>query len=484
MMNDVRYSTVAELAQGLKRKKFSAVELATATLTLLETHGPRYNAVAAVMRGRALDEAKRADRPTGAARSALRGVPYGAKDLVAATGAPTTWGAPPYRDQRFDEDATVITKLGRAGAVLAAKLAMVELAGGGGYRYPSASLQGPGRNPWNTDRWSGGSSSGSGAAVAAGLVPWAIGSETSGSIGTPAAFCGVTGIRPTYGLVSRHGAMALSWTLDKLGPMARTAEDCGLALAAMAGADPADPTTSGKRFVALSGRAAASAVRSARMGFAEEDLAHATPEAKRALERGLAELRRVVPKVSRAVLPADLPYGAMVGTVFGAEGATIFCELIDSGRVDELVDKRQAAGLKRGSEIRARDYLQAQRLRTLLMDRFRALFTEVDVLVAPARTSTAPPLDAALDSRAPGAGSMTATPAPGTAGAPGPGNTALIPAGNLAGLPAVFFPCGFGTDGLPVGLQLVGPPWSEPLLVAIVAAYQRETAHHLKRPKD
>ena len=448
---------------------------------MLETHGPRYNAVATVMRERAIDEARHADRATSATRSPLHGVPYGAKDLVAARGAPTTWGAPPYRDQRFDEDATVVTKLRRAGAVLAAKLAMVELAGGGGYRYPSASLQGPGRNPWNTERWSGGSSSGSGAAVAAGLVPWAIGSETSGSIGTPAAFCGVTGIRPTYGLVSRHGAMALSWTLDKLGPMARNAEDCAIALTAMSGADAADPTTSGKRFAALSERAAASAVRSARMGFAEEDLRHATPEAKRALERGLAELRRIVPKVTRAVLPADLPYGAMVGTVFGAEGATIFGELIDSGRVDELVDKRQAAGLRRGSEIRARDYLQAQRLRSVLIERFRALFAEVDVLVAPARTSTAPPIDAALDNRPPGAGSMTATPAP---DAPGPGNTALIPAGNLAGLPAVFFPCGFGTDGLPVGLQLVGPPWSEPLLVAIVAAYQRETAHHLKRPKD
>ena len=166
------------------------------------------------MRERALAEARRADRTRATARSALHGVPYGAKDLLAAKGAPTTWGAPPYRDQRFDEDATVITKLRRAGAVLAVKLAMVELAGGGGYRYPNASLQGPGRNPWNTERWSGGSSSGSGAAVAAGLVPWAIGSETSGSIGTPAAFCGVTGLRPTYGLVSRHGAMALSWTLD------------------------------------------------------------------------------------------------------------------------------------------------------------------------------------------------------------------------------------------------------------------------------
>jgi aspartyl-tRNA(Asn)/glutamyl-tRNA(Gln) amidotransferase subunit A len=480
-MEDVRYATVADLAAGLKRKRYSAAELASATLALLETHGPRYNAVATVMRERALAEARRADRTRATARTALHGVPYGAKDLVAAKGALTTWGAPPYRDQRFDEDATVIAKLQRAGAVLAAKLAMVELAGGGGYRYPSASLQGPGRNPWNTDRWSGGSSSGSGAAVAAGLVPWAIGSETSGSIGTPAAFCGVTGLRPTYGLVSRHGAMALSWTLDKLGPMARTADDCGLALQAMSGADAADPTTSGKRFAPLSGRVAASAVRAARVGFAEEDLAHATPEAKRALERGMAELRKIVPKVTRTVLPADLPYGPMVGTVFGAEGATIFGELIDSGRVDERVDKRQAAGLKHGAEIRARDYLQAQRLRTVLIERLRALFESVDVIVGPGRTSTAPAIDAPLDGRPPGAGSLTATP---KADAPGPGNTALIPAGNLAGLPAIFFPCGFGSDGLPVGLQIVGPPFSEPLLVAIVSAYQRATGHHLKHPKD
>ena len=436
------------------------------------------------MRDRALAEARRADRSRATARSALHGVPYGAKDLVAATGAPTTWGAPPYKDQRFDEDATVIRKLGRAGGVLAAKLAMVELAGGGGYRYPSASLQGPGRNPWNTGRWSGGSSSGSGSAVGAGLVPWAIGSETSGSIGTPAAFCGITGVRPTYGLISRHGAMALSWTLDKLGPMARTAEDCALALQAMAGPDPADRTVSGKRFVPLAGRAAAAAVRATRLGLAEEDLSHATPEAKRALERGLAELRRVLPKVSRAVLPTDLPYGPMVGTVFGAEGATIFGELIDSGRVDLLIDKRQAAGLKAADDIRARDYLQAQRLRTILSERFRELFLGVDVLVAPARVSTAPPIDAPLDNRPPGAGSLTTSSKTDAPGAPGPGNTALIPAGNLAGLPAIFFPCGFGTDGLPVGLQLVGPPFSEALLIAIVAAYQRATGHHLKRPKD
>ena len=433
------------------------------------------------MRERALAEAARADRAFArrTARSALTGIPYGAKDLLAAVGATTTWGAPPYRDQVFDQDATVVRRLGRSGAILTAKLAMVELAGGGGYRYPSASLQGPGRNPWDPERWSGGSSSGSGAAVGAGLVPFALGSETSGSIGTPAAFCGVTGLRPTYGLVSRAGAMALSWTLDKIGPMARTAEDCGVVLEAIAGRDTGDPTLSGRRHRPLTGRAATAAARRARVGIAEEDVGHASPEARRALERGLAELRGIAPNMTRAVLPDDLPYGPMVGTVFGAEGAEIFSELIASGRVDELIDLRQKAGLRQGSEIRARDYLRAMRLRTVLVERFRGIFSQVDVLVGLGRSSTAPPIGAALDNRLPGAGSLAAT---AKADAPGPGNTALIPAGNLAGLPAIFFPCGFGSDGLPVGLQLVGPPFSEPLLVAIVAAYQRATDHHTKRP--
>src|SRR5206468_11609954 len=199
--------------------RVSAVELARCALELLETLAPRYNALAALMPERALDEAKRADAALRRKEAKpLTGIPHGAKDLLAARGAPTTWGAPPYRDQIIGEDATVVARLRRAGAVLSAKLAMVELAGGGGYRYPSASLQGPGRNPWNRERWSGGSSSGSAAALGGGLVPFAIGSGPSGSIGTPSASCGIPGLRPTYGLASRKAAMAPPWTLNKPGP--------------------------------------------------------------------------------------------------------------------------------------------------------------------------------------------------------------------------------------------------------------------------
>lgn len=459
----------------LRARRASAVEIATEILDGLESDGPRYNALAALLRERALAEARRADRALarGPARSALVGIPYGAKDLLAAVGAPTTWGAPPLADQTFDEDAGAIVKLRRAGAVLAAKLAMVELAGGGGYRYPSASLHGPGLNPWDVSRWSGGSSSGSGSAVGAGLVPFALGSETSGSIGTPAAYCGVTGLRPTYGLVTRRGAMALSWTLDKIGPMARTAEDCGIVLEAIAGPDAGDASVSGRRFRRLDRRRSAAAIRTVRVGYSGDELALATPEARRALERGIAEFRRAVKvKTVKAALPDGIPYGAMVSTVHAAEGASIFAELIEGGRWEELRDARQKAGLREALEIRARDYLRAMRLRTVLQERLGELFAEVDVLLSFGRSTTATPVGQALDRPAPGpTSSNTAA-----------GNAALIAAGNLAGLPAIFFPCGFGTDGLPVGLQLVGPPFSEPLLVALAEAYQRETGHHLKRP--
>ncbi len=479
LASEIRYATVADLATGLRRRRYSAVELAGAACDLLERHGPRYNAVATITRERALREARSADRALGArtARSPLAGIPYGAKDLLAAKGAPTTWGAPPYADQVFDFDATAITRLRRAGAVLAAKLAMVTLAGGGGYRYPSASLQGPGRNPWNVERWSGGSSSGSGSSVGAGLVPFALGSETSGSIGTPSSYCGVTGLRPTYGLVSRHGAMALCWTLDKIGPMARTAEDCGIVLEAIAGRDLADPTASGNRFHPLAGRAASAATRGVRIGYAGEEIEKAATEAARAaLLRGVAELRRIVKaKVVRAALPADLPYGAMVSAVLAGEGSTIFAELIEGERFEELRDAKQKSGLRQGLEIKARDYLKAMRLRVAVAAAFARIFESCDALLSAGRTATATAITQPLD----------IPPTAGGAQPPRPvGNAALIAAANLAGLPAVFFPCGFGTDGLPVGLQLVGPPFSEPLLVALAAAYQRETAHHMRRPKD
>src|ERR671927_950155 len=243
--NDTLFLPVNQLAAQIRARKLSPVELTEAYLQRLETVGKRLNAVAHVMRETALREAREAEDEIrrGRYRGPLHGIPYGVKDLCATRDAPTTWGAAPYKEQRLDYDATVVTRLREAGAVLVAKLAMIELAGGMGYNQADASWTGACRTPWNTAFWSGGSSSGPGAATASACVAFAIGSETSGSIITPSAFCGVSGLRPTYGAVSRHGAMALSWTLDKLGPMCRSAQDAALVFAAVAGRDPLDPTS-------------------------------------------------------------------------------------------------------------------------------------------------------------------------------------------------------------------------------------------------
>src|SRR6184192_454295 len=251
MSDDLAFEPLTVLGAKLRTGEVTSVGLTKFCLDRLEKYGPRYNCVVTVTRDLALKEAEQADKElkAGRDRGPLHGIPYGAKDLLATSGGiPTTWGAAPFKDRCFDYDATVIRHLEEAGAVLVAKLAMVEFAGGMGYRQPNASFTGPGISPWSPDAWSGGSSSGSGSAVGAGLVPFAIGSETWGSILGPATYCGVTGLRPTYGRVSRYGAMPLCWTLDKLGPLALTAEDCGLVLDAIAGADPADPTAAARPY--------------------------------------------------------------------------------------------------------------------------------------------------------------------------------------------------------------------------------------------
>src|SRR5437899_1727266 len=247
LSDDILYLSVHELGAQVRAQKISPVELTASYLARLEKFGAKLGAVATLTPDLALEQARAAQKEiaAGRMRGPLHGIPYGAKDLLATREIKTTWGAPPFRDQVFDFDATVIRKLRAAGAILVAKLSMIELAGGGGYSSASASLQGPSRCPYNLDHWAGGSSSGPGAAVPAALVSFSIGSETSGSIITPSAFSGVSGLRPTYGRVSRHGAMALSWTLDKLGPMCRSADCCGIVLTAILGKDPHgdDPST-------------------------------------------------------------------------------------------------------------------------------------------------------------------------------------------------------------------------------------------------
>ncbi|HUS07096.1 MAG TPA: amidase [Bryobacteraceae bacterium] len=468
---DIFFATITELNAKLRAREFSAVELTHAFCDRLERIGPQYNALALSLREPAVRKAKEVDGDLKRERfrSPLQGIPFGAKDLLSVKGQITTWGAKPYAAQVFDYDATVLTKLEKAGAILAAKLSMVELAGGGGYRLAGASLFGPGLNPWDKSRWSGGSSSGSGSAVAAGLAPFALGSETSGSILTPSAYCGITGLRPTYGLVSRFGAMALSWTMDKVGPMCRSAEDCGLVLQAIAGSDANDYASAGKSFYyAPQFSRELSAIK---LGFAPVDFEEWADPVTREGFRAAIEVLRSMGLQLVEVQIADLPYGAATSTVISAEGSSIFEPLVQSGQVDQLADKKQVAGLRAGLEIPAKDYLKAMRLRTLVRQEFRRVLTDVDAILAPCRYSVASKVADPLDRNTTGESA-----APKLAGM-----RALIPGGNLAGLPALSLPCGFAGN-LPIAIQLVSRPFTENLILSIGKEFQKRTDWHRKRP--
>lgn len=468
--DEVFFATIGELHSRLMAREFSAVELARAFADRLEKLGPRYNALALGLREPALRQARQVDDELKRRRlrGSLQGIPYGAKDLLSVAGWPTAWGARPYVKQVFDYDATAVRKLSRVGAVLIGKLAMVELAGAGGYRYASASVTGPGLNPWDTTRWSGGSSSGSGAAVAAGLVPFALGSETWGSIVTPAAYCGVTGLRPTYGLVSRYGAMALSWTMDKIGPLCRSAEDCGLVLNAIAGGDSQDPGSAGKSFYYAP--QFARPLKELRLGFAPVDFEQwAEPAARADFLKAVETLRGLGLQMKETSLP-DFPYGAVAGLIIDTEGSAVFEELITSGKVEELADAKQIAGLKAGLEVPAKDYLRAMRVRRLIQQQLRKLFIEVDLLVSPARFGPASRISEPLDRP------RSQAPRPKERGL-----SDLGAAGNLAGLPALVLPCGFA-ESLPIAIQLVGRPFSENTLLAVGREFQRVTDWHRRRP--
>src|SRR5882762_5553999 len=245
--NELLFLPASELAKRIQSKSLSPVDLTKAYLDRSEKLGPKLNAYARLTPEIAMREAEAAEKEIqrGHYRGPLHGIPYAAKDLLSVKGLPTTWGAKPYENQVFNYDATVIEHLRRVGAILIGKAAMIELAGGMNYRFASASLQGAAKNPWNTSCWTCGSSSGSGAIVAAGLAGFAIGTETWGSIVCPSTYCGLSGLRPTYGRVSRYGAMALSPSMDKIGPMARSAEDCAHIFAAIAGHDFKDRGTLG-----------------------------------------------------------------------------------------------------------------------------------------------------------------------------------------------------------------------------------------------
>ncbi len=473
--DDALFASVRDLGAMLRARKIGAVELTEAYLQRLEAIGPKLAAVVTVTRELALAQAHRAQQEilAGRYRGPLHGIPYGAKDLLATKGIPTTWGALPFREQVFDHDATVVEKLREGGSILLGKLAMIELAGGLGYNSPDASFTGPCRTPWNTDYWSGGSSSGSGSATAAGLVAFAIGSETSGSILNPATNCGLSGLRPTYGLVSRHGAMALSWTLDKLGPLCRTADDCGLVLSVVAGTDPKDPTTHGEFIYRVRGAEDGGPSRRFRVGLLHDATLGAEPEVRDNFLRAV-DVLRAFSAVDEDVPFPDLPFGAAVDVIVSGDAASAFRSLIETGAVKQLQDRADRLGGFASMMTLAADYVDAMRLRVKMRTALDDLLSRYDAVVAPTYGGTAEPIGYDFD--------KPPTPAPPPPPDDAPKPPATVPAGNLAGLPALCVPTGLGRNGLPTSIQFLGRAFSEATLLALADRYQQATDWHLKRP--
>ncbi len=452
--DDVAFAPLATLASLLRARKVSSVELTGLYLARLRRFDPLLECVVTLTETLALEQAERADREIagGHWRGPLHGVPWGAKDLIAVAGYPTTWGAKPYKDQVRPETATVARRLAEAGAVLVAKLALGELAMGDVW------FGGQTRNPWNPAEGSSGSSAGPASATAAGLVGFAVGSETLGSIVSPCTRCGATGLRPTFGRVSRHGAMALSWTMDKLGPIARSVEDCALVFAAIHGADGIDPTAVGRPFrwpLELDPRTlrvgyVEAAFEEDRAKNVEKEEARARMREWQAFDRRtLATLRELGFKLAPVKLPSELPLDSL-RFILQAEAAAAFDELTRSGR-DALMT-RQAANawpnlFRRAQLIPAVEYIRANRIRALLMQAMDRAMAEFDVYVCPSF---------------------------------GGGNLLLT---NLTGHPAVVLPNGFrASDGTPTSVTFTGRLFGEAELLAVAHAYQQATSYHTAHP--
>ena len=463
---EIVYLSVSELARRIEAKKLSPVDLTQAYLDRSQKFGPRYNAYASLTPEIALAQAKAAEKEIqrGHYRGPLHGIPYAAKDLLAVKGLPTTWGAKTYANQVFDYNATVIEHLHGVGAVMIGKASMIELAGGMGYRFASASLQSEAKNPWDTTCWTCGSSSGSGAIVAAGLAAFAIGTETWGSIICPSAFCGVSGLRPTYGRVSRYGAMALAPSMDKIGPMARSAEDCARIFAAIAGHDLKDrgtvPIDKGAFTFSPSMELHS---RTLKIGWLTNAWKSLAPGVAKPVDAANKVLKRYFSSVKDVALPVG-PWEEAGNIIVAVESAASFRSLIRSGRVSELTDPLgQIAGYV-NEQYSAADYLQALKVREIAQKKMDSLFDAFDVIAAAAQPVPATPLALNLETD-------LAFPDP------------LGGIGNICGLPAMSVPCGFTDKNLPVGLQFLARAGDDYAVIQAGRTFQLHTDWHNKHPK-
>jgi len=428
---------VTALASLLQTRKITSVELTNLYLNRLKKYGGRLECVVTLTEEMALRQAKRADEEiaAGIIRSPLHGIPWGAKDLLAVKGYPTTWGAKPYQDQQIDMDATVVSRLEEAGAVLVAKLTMGALAQGDVW------FGGKTRSPWHPENGSSGSSAGPGSATAAGLVGFSIGTETLGSIVSPSTQNAVTGLRPTYGRVSRNGAMALSWTMDKIGPMCRTVEDCALVFDSIQGPDGTDLTLVDVPFnwdPDLD-------IRTIRLGYIKEEFDR-NHRGKEHHDKAL----EVLQSLGIELIPFELPKISIsaIRFVLSAEAAAAFDELTRSNRDDLLVRQDRGAwpnSFRQARFIPAVEYIQANRLRTVYIAEMAEKMKDIDVFVVPSFGS-----------------SLTAT--------------------NLTGHPTVVLPCGPPDDERPTSISFIGDLFEEAKALRLAKAYQDSTDFHLPHP--
>jgi aspartyl-tRNA(Asn)/glutamyl-tRNA(Gln) amidotransferase subunit A len=462
--DELSFLSITELGKLLRKGDLSPVDLARLYLTRLDEIARPLRAVVTITDDIALREAKLAETElrSGLDRGPLHGIPYGLKDIIAAVGAPTTWGAKPFRDQTFAHEATVTRRLRNAGAVLAAKLATIEIAGGMGYNNPNASLTGATSNPWDPSRWTSGSSSGPGAAVAAAAVPFTIGSDTSGSILFPSAMTGTAGLRATYGRVSRFGAMTLCWTLDRLGPMCRTAEDCGLVLEAIAGHDKNDPSSLARNYRYSRPRKRESGFR---FGVIEGSCEGAHPDAEANFKASLKELEGIG-TLEEVSLP-DVPYAEVAQIISAAEAYAAFDDFIAAGRTVELTALKAAGHRLVGAVLPAHDYIRAQRIRRIIADSFSKLAGQFDALIAPSLGALASAIDQDFEYGLPRAS----------------GRRPLNLAGVLSGTPTVSIINGLGEGRLPTGIQFAGAALRENVILDAARALEERTPHKHLRPK-
>jgi Asp-tRNA(Asn)/Glu-tRNA(Gln) amidotransferase A subunit family amidase len=435
--DELAFYSVRQLSELLRTKKISSTELTKFFIERLKKHDPTLHCVITLTEDLALQQAAAADAEikAGKYRGILHGIPYVAKDLLAKKGYKTTWGSVPYKDQTIDIDATVIQKLEKAGAILCAKTTLGELASGDVWFGEKT------RNPWNTQRGSSGSSAGTASAVSAGLIPFGIGTETLGSIVSPASECGDTGLRPTFGRVSKHGAMALTWSMDKIGPIARTVEDCAIVFNEIYGSDGKDLTVKDLPFK-YDGNAKLIGIR---IGYLKKDFDKIYPN-KKTDSLTLLKLQELGAKL----IPMDLPDFPATDMTFivAVEGAAAFDELTRTGRDDLMVRQTKNAWptLFRASRfVPAVEYLQVNRLRTLAIEEMERTLKNIDVYVSPSFGK----------------------------------NLSLT---NLTGHPCVVLPNGFRENGLPTSITFMGKLYGEAKVLNVAKIYQDATDFHLKHP--